>query len=124
MQFRYYPSRMQWPHQPAAAAAISVGEVAVRGRLLHLAEGKGRIADESGGVDFVVETRIEGIKTGDIVELYGIAAEGVIDVTQIRLLASSRADWSQGDWTRFHTNGLWANMRVTGRSVRCRAQFF
>ena len=124
MQSRYYPSRMQWRHQPAAAAAISVGEVAVRGRLLHLAEGRGRIADESGGVDFVVETRVEGIKTGDIVELYGIAAEGVIDVTQIRLLASSRADWSQGDWTRFHTNGLWANMRVRAAALDAVRSFF
>ncbi|MDE2736086.1 MAG: EF-P lysine aminoacylase EpmA [Gemmatimonadota bacterium] len=124
MQSRYYPSRMQWRHQPAAAAAISAGEVAVRGRLLHLAEGRGRIADESGGVDFVVETRVEGIKTGDIVELYGIAAEGVIDVTQIRLLVSSRADWSQGDWTRFHSNGLWANMRVRAAVLDAVRSFF
>lgn len=124
MQSRYYPSRMQWRHQPVAAAAISVGEVAVRGRLLHLAEGRGRIADESGGVDFVVKTGVEGIKTGDIVELYGIAAEGVIDVTQIRLLASSRADWSQGDWTRFHTNGLWANMRVRAAVLDAVRSFF
>ena len=124
MQSRYYPSRMQWRHQPAASAATSVGAVAVRGRLVHLAEGRGRIADESGGVNFVVKTRVEGIKAGDIVELYGIAAEGVIDVTQIRLLVSSRADWSQGDWTRFHTNGLWANMRARAAVLDAVRSFF
>ena len=124
MQSRYYPSRMRWRHQPAATAAISVGEVAVRGRLLHLAEERGRIADESGGVDFVVKTRVEGIKIGDIVELYGIAAEGVIDVTQIRLLAAGRVDWHQGDWARFHANGLWANMRVRAAVLDAVRGFF
>ena len=124
MQPRHYPSRVLWRHQPTATAATAVGEVAVRGRLLHLAEERGRIADESGGIDFVVQTRVEGIKTGDIVELYGIAAEGVIDVTQIRLLASSRADWSQGDWARFHAKGLWANMRVRAAVLDAVRGFF
>ena len=124
MQLRYYPSRVQWRHQPVASAATAVGEVAVRGRLLHLAEGRGRIADESGEIDFVVDTRVEEIKTGDIVELYGVAAEGVIDITQIRLLASSRADWSQGDWTRFHANGLGANMRVRAAVLDAVRDFF
>ena len=124
MQPRHYPSRVLWRHQPTATAATAVGEVAVRGRLLHLAEERGRIADESGGIDFVVQTRVEGIKTGDIVELYGIAAEGVIDVTQIRLLASSRADWSQGDWAQFHAKGLWANMRVRAAVLDAVRGFF
>ena len=124
MQSRHYPSRVLWRHQPAASAATAVGEVAVRGRLIHFAEGRGKIADESGGIDFVVKARVEGVKAGDIVELYGIAAEGIIDVTQIRLLASSRADWNQGDWARFHANGLWANMRVRAAVLGAVRGFF
>ena len=125
MHARHYPSRVLWPHQPVVTAATSVGKVAVRGRLLHLAEeGQGRIADESGGIDFVVKARVEGIKVGDIVELYGIAAEGVIDVTQIRLLASSQADWNQGDWARFHANGLWENVRVRAAVLDAIRGFF
>ena len=124
MQSRHYPSRVLWRHQPAASAATAVGEVAVRGRLLHFAEGRGKIADESGGIDFVVKARVEGVKAGDIVELYGIAAEGIIDVTQIRLLASSRVDWNQGDWARFHANGLWANMRVRAAVLGAVRGFF
>ena len=124
MQPRHYPSRMLWRHQPAATAATAVGTMAVRGRILHLAEEQGRIADESGKIDFVVKTRIEGIKAGDIVELYGIVAEGVMDVTQIRLLVASRADWCQGDWTRFHANGLWANMRVRAAVLDAVRDFF
>ncbi len=124
MQSRHYPSRLLWRHQPAAAAAAAVGEVAVRGRLLHFAEGRGRITDESGGVDFVVKTWAEGIKVGDIVELYGIAAEGVIDVSEIRLLASSSAAWHRGDWVRFHANGLWANMRVRAAVLDAVRDFF
>ena len=124
MHSRHYPSRVLWRHQPAATAAAVVGEVAVRGRLLHLAEGRGRIADESGWVDFVVKTRAEGIKAGDIVELYGIAAEGVIAVTQIRLLAPSDAAWRRGDWARFHSNGLWANMRVRATLLESVRGFF
>ena len=124
MQTRHYPSRVLWRHQPAATAATVFGAVAVRGRLLHLAEERGRIADESGEIDFVVQTRVEGIKFGDIVELHGIAAEGVIDVTQIRLLASSRADWSHGDWARFHANGLWENMQVRAAVLDAVRGFF
>ena len=124
MQPRHYPSRVLWRHQPAVSVVTSVGEVAVRGRLLHLAEGRGKIADESGGIDFVIKARVEGVKAGDIVELYGIAAEGIIDVTQIRLLASSRADWNQGDWARFQANGLWANMRVRAAVLGAVRGFF
>ena len=124
MHARHYPSRVLWRHQPAVAAVTSVGEVAVRGRLLRLAEGRGRIADESGEIDFVVKVRVEGIKTGDIVEFYGIAAEGVIDVTQIRLLAYSRADWNQGDWARFHANELWENVRVRAAVLDAVRGFF
>ena len=124
MQSRHYPSRMQWRHQLAASAATAVGEVAVRGRLLHFTEGRGRIADESGGIDFVVKTRIEEVKAGDIVELYGIVEEGVIDVTQVRLLAQSNAEWCQGDWARFHANGLWANMRVRAAVLDAVRDFF
>ncbi len=124
MQPRHYPSRVLWRHQPAATAATAVGEVAVRGRLLRFAAGRGRIADESGEVNFVVKTGVAGIKAGDIVELYGIAAEGIIDVNQIRLLASSRADWRQGDWSRFHANGLWANMRVRAAVLDAVRDFF
>ena len=124
MQPRYYPSRVQWQHQPAASAATAVGEVAVRGRLLHFAAGRGRIADESGGIDFVVKTRIAGIKAGDIVELYGIVVEGIIDATQVRLLAPSSAVWHQGDWPRFHANGLWANMRVRAAVLDAVRDFF
>ena len=109
---RDYPARVLWRHQPAASAASAVGEVAVRGRLLHFAAGRGRIADESGAVDLVVKTRAEGVKAGDIVELYGIVAEGVIVVNQIRLLVPSDAAWQRGDWARFHANGLGANLRV------------
>ena len=124
MRSRCYPSRVLWRPQPAVTAATATGEVAVRGRLLGLAAGRGRIADESGEVDFVVQTQAEGIKAGDIVELYGIAAEGVIDVRQIRLLASSRADWNQGDWARFYTNGLWKNMRVRAAVLDAVRDFF
>ena len=124
MRSRHYPSRVLWRHQSATTAATATGEVAVRGRLLGLAAGQGRIADESGEVDFVVQTQAEGIKAGDIVELYGIAAEGVIDVRQIRLLASSRADWNQGDWARFHANGLWENMRVRAAVLDAVRDFF
>ena len=124
MRSRHYPSRVLWRHQPATTAATATGEVAVRGRLLGLAAGQGRIADESGEVDFVVQTQAEGIKAGDIVELYGIAAEGVIDVRQIRLLASSRADWNQGDWARLHANGLWENMRVRAAVLDAVRDFF
>ena len=124
MQPRYYPSRVLWQHQPAATTATAVGEVAVRGRLLLFAEGRGKIADESGEIDFVVKAQVEGVKAGDIVELYGVAAEGVIDVTQIRLLAYCRADWCQGDWSRFHANGLWANMRVRAAVLDAVRDFF
>lgn len=124
MQSRHYPSRVLWRHQPAVVAATAVGEVAVRGRLLHLAAGRGRLADESGGVDFVVKTRAKGIKAGDIVELYGVAAEGVIAVTQIRLLAASSAAWHRGDWARFHANGLWATMRVRAAVLDAVRDFF
>jgi len=101
-----------------------VGEVAVRGRLLHFAEGRGRITDESGGIDFVVKTWIEGIKAGDIVELYGIVVEGIIEVTQARLLAPSNTEWCQGDWARFHANGLWENMRVRAAVLDAVRDFF
>ena len=124
MKPRYYPSRVQWRHQLAASAATAVGEVAVRGRLLHFTEGKGRIADESGGIDFVVKTRIEEVKAGDIVELYGIVAEGIIEVTQARLLAQSNVEWCQGDWARFHAKGLWANMRVRAAVLDAVRYFF
>ncbi len=124
MQSRHYPSRVLWRHQPAAAAAGAVGEVAVRGRLLYLSEGRGRIADESEEVDFVVKTQAEGIKAGDIVELYGVAVEGVIDVSQIRLLALGGAAWHQGDWARFHADGLWANMRVRSAVLDSVRDFF
>ena len=124
MQSRHYPSRVQWRHQPAASAATAVGEVAVRGRLLHFAEGRGRITDESGGIDFVVKTWIEGIKAGDIVELYGIVVEGIIEVTQARLLVPSNTEWCQGDWARFHANGLWENMRVRAAVLDAVRDFF
>ena len=124
MQSRHYPSRVQWRHRPAASAATAVGKVAVRGRLLHFAEGRGRITDESGGIDFVVKTWIEGIKAGDIVELYGIVVEGIIEVTQARLLAPSNTEWCQGDWARFHANGLWENMRVRAAVLDAVRDFF
>ena len=124
MRSRHHPSRVLWRHQPAATVPAAIGEVAVRGRLLHLAGGRGRIADESGGVDFVVKTWTKGIKAGDIVELYGIVAEGIIDVSQIRLLASSRADWNQGDWARFRAKGLWANMWVRAAVLDAVRDFF
>ncbi len=119
-----YPSRVLWEHQPVATALAATGEVAVRGRLLHFAAGRGRIADESGGGNFVVKTPVAGIKSGDIVELYGIAAEGVIDVTQIHLLVPSRADWCQGDWSRFRANGRRANMRVRAAVLDAVRDFF
>ena len=124
MRSRCYPSRVLWRPQPAVTAATATGEVAVRGRLLRLAAGQGRIADESGEVDFVVQTRTEGIKAGDIVELYGIAAEGVIDVSKIRLLAPCGAAWHRGDWARFYTNGLWKNMRVRAAVLDAVRDFF
>ena len=124
MQPRNYPSQVLWRHQPATTAATATGEVAVRGRLLGLAAGQGRIADESGEVDLVVQTQAEGIKAGDIVELYGIAAEGVIDVRQIHLLAPCGAAWHRGDWERFHANGLWANMRVRAAVLDAVRDFF
>ena len=124
MQPRNYPSRVLWRHQPAATVPDAIGEVAVRGRLLHFAAGRGRIADESGGVDFVVKTRVEEIKSGDIVELYGIVAEGVIDVTQIRLLVYSSASWCQGDWARFYANELWTNMWVRAAVLDAVRDFF
>ena len=124
MQSRHYPARVRWRHQPAATAATAVGEVAVRGRLLQFAAGRGRLADESGAVDLVVQPRAEGVTAGDIVELYGIAAEGVIVVSQIRLLAPSNAAWARGDWARFHANGLWANMRVRAAVLDAVRSFF
>ena len=71
-----------------------------------------------------MKTWIEGIKAGDIVELYGIVAEGVIDVTQARLLVQSNAEWCQGDWARFHANGLWVNMRVRAAVLDAVRDFF
>ena len=124
MQSRHYPARVRWRHQPAATAATAVGEVAVRGRILQFAAGRGRLADESGAVDLVVQPRAEGVTAGDIVELYGIAAEGVIVVSQIRLLAPSGAAWARGDWVRFHANGLWANMRVRAAVLDAVRSFF
>lgn len=124
MQSRHYPARVRWRHQPAATAATAVGEVAVRGRLLQFAAGRGRLADESGAVKLVVQPRAEGVTAGDIVELYGIAAEGVIVVSQIRLLAPSGAAWARGDWARFHANGLWANMRVRAAVLDAVRSFF
>ena len=124
MQSKYYPSRVLWRHRPTASAATAVGEVAVRGRLLHFVEGQGRIADESGGIDFVVKAWIERIKAGDIVELHGIVVQGVIEVTQARLLARSNTEWFQGDWARFHANGLWANMRVRAAVLDAVRDFF
>lgn len=121
---RDHPARVLWRHQPAATAASAVGEVAVRGRLLHFAAGRGRIADESGAVDLVVKTRAEGVQAGDIVELYGIVAEGVIVVNQIRLLAPSTAAWQRGDWARFHANGLGANLRVRAAVLEAVHGFF
>ena len=124
MHARYYPSRVLWRHQPAATAPTTTGEVAVRGRLLHFTAGRGRIADESGEVDFVVKERVGGIKAGDIVELYGIVVEGIIDATQVRLLAHSSAVWHQGDWSRFHANGLWANVWVRAAVLDAVRDFF
>ena len=124
MQSRHYPSRMQWRHQPAAAVVTAVGEVAVRGRLLHFAAGRGRIEDESGGIDFVAKRRIEEIKTGDIVELYGVVVEGVVDVTQARLLVRGNTEWCQGDWARFQANGLRENMRVRAAVLDAVRDFF
>ena len=124
MHTRYYPSRVLWRHRPVATAPTTTGEVAVRGRLLHFAAGRGRIADESGGIDFVVKARVAGIKAGDIVELYGIVVEGIIDAIQVRLLAPSSAVWHQGDWSRFHANGLWANMRVRAAVLDAVRDFF
>lgn len=124
MQSRRYPARVRWRHQPAATAATAAGEVAVRGRLLHFAAGRGRLADESGVVDLVVKPRVEGVTAGDIVELYGLAAEGVIVVSQIRLLAPSNAAWPRGDWARFHANGLWATMRVRAAVLDAVRSFF
>lgn len=124
MQSRHYPARVRWRHQPAATVATAVGEVAVRGRILHFAAGRGRLADESGAVDLVVKPRPEGVTAGDIVELYGIAAEGVIVVSQIRLLAPSDAAWPRGDWARFHANGLWASMRVRAAVLDAVRSFF
>ena len=124
MQARPYPARVLWRHQPAATVATAVGEVAVRGRLLHFAAGRGRLADESGAVGLVVKSRAEGVKAGDIVELYGIAAEGVIVVSQIRLLAPSDAAWQRGDWARFRANGLWANLRVRAAVLDAVHSFF
>ena len=124
MYSRHYPSRVLWRHQPAATAVATVGEVAVRGRLLHFAEGRGRIMDESGEVDFVVKTQAERIKAGDIVELYGVAAEGVIDVSQVHLLVPSDAAWHRGDWARFHSNELQANMRVRAAVLDAIRGFF
>ena len=121
MQSRHYPSRVKWRHQPAAAA---VGEVAVRGRILHFAEGRGRIADESGEIDFVAKSSIEEIKAGDIVELYGVVVEGVIEVTQAHLLARGNTEWCQGDWARFHANGLRENMRVRAAVLDAVRDFF
>ena len=124
MQSRYYPSRVQWRHHPAAAAAAAVGEIAVRGRLLHFAEGRGRIADESGGIDFVVKSSIEKIKTGDIVELYGVVVEGIVEVTQSHLLVYGNTEWCQEDWARFHANGLRENMRVRAAVLDAVRDFF
>lgn len=124
MQPRHYPARVLWRHQPAATAAAETGKVAVRGRLLHFAESRGRLADEGGAVDLVVKTRTAGIKAGDIVEVYGVAAEGVIDVNQIHLLAPSNAAWQRGDWARFHADGLWANMRLRAAVLDSVRDFF
>ena len=124
MQSRYYPSRVQWRHHPVAAAAAAVGEIAVRGRLLHFAEGRGRIADESGGIDFVVKSSIKKIKTGDIVELYGIVVEGIVEVTQSHLLVYGNTEWCQEDWARFHANGLRENMRVRAAVLDAVRDFF
>ena len=124
MQSRHYPSRVKWRHQPAAAAATAVGEVAVRGRILHFAKGQGRIADESGEIDFVAKSSIEEIKAGDIVELYGVVVEGVIEVTQTHLFARGNTEWCQGDWARFHAHGLRENMRVRAAVLDAVRDFF
>ena len=54
----------------------------------------------------------------------GLQAEGIIDVSQIRLLAPSRADWKQGDWARLRAKGLWANMRVRAAVLDAVRDFF
>ena len=78
-----YPSRLEWEHKAVAEVNRSFGEIAVRGRLLDLDKGQGRIMDESGEVDFSCENVPTGIKAGDFVEVNGAVGEEGFTVNQM-----------------------------------------
>jgi len=126
MKMGIYPSRLEWEHKAVAEVNRRFGEIAVRGRLLDLDKGQGRIMDESGEVDFSCENVPTGIKAGDFVEVNGAVGEEGFTVNQMRLLASANGEWSGGDWARFNGTGkrLRQNLYLRARILDAVHRFF
>ena len=49
MENLYYPARTQWAHLPVAE--VVDGEVALRGRMLDVYGGKGKLQDQTGEIE-------------------------------------------------------------------------
>ena len=124
MDEQKYPARTKWTH--CSVAQVGEGKVALRGRLLEFGLKKGRLQDETGDIELVVEANYEGIKAGDLVELKGYVEGGVLRVSAMHLLASGRDSWARGDWVRFNsmTNKVRDNLVLRAAVFDAVRQFF
>lgn len=96
----------------------------MRGRILQLDKGVGKLGDESGEIGFRIEQVTPKIKAGDIVELYGVAKNGVITVSAGRVLAPGGDGWDMGDWRRFNSEKLRENLRLRAVVTKAVQDFF
>ena len=102
MENLYYPARTQWAHLPVAE--VVDGEVALRGRMLDVSGGKGKLQDQTGEIELNIGDIATKVKSGDIVELAGSVVGGKISVSAIRLLTPVVDAWQRGDWQRFRSS--------------------
>lgn len=102
MKKRSYPARVKWSHR--SVADVDAGTVAVRGRLLQLdrARGCGKLVDQTGELKFNIDPQCTEILAGDIVELSGVVAAGILTVCEYHLLSPGGEEWASGDWARFN----------------------
>ena len=124
MENLYYPARTQWAHLPVAE--VVDGEVALRGRILDVSGGKGKLQDQTGEIELNIGEIATKVKSGDIVELAGSVVGGKISVSAIRLLTPVVDAWQGGDWQRFRSSAgnVRENIAVRARILHAIHCFF
>ena len=121
-----YPNRCRPATHSLASLPQEGGGICVHGRLVECGSDGGSVWDAQGRVRCAWHLALPALRLGDLVEVEGEMAAGVLQVSALRVLAPARREPVAGEWGRFGGAGAarGGNLELRARVLQAVRAFF